>query len=295
MRWQISRVSMSASKPVVLVTGSAGIIGPAILATLSQGGWTVAATDRSLEERDLCEHLAGGKLAADAFFPADLTTRSNAEILVRTVEKELGGITGLVNAATLNFNRPFPEITEEETRQEIAVNFLAPLWLAQAALPSLRKAEGAIVNFSSVRVVSPRRKTLVYSCAKAAVEKATEILAADLLDDGIRVNALRVGVVPGNHFMRKKARTLPPADAAQMARDIRPEQLARSRQAVGDRCVGSPEEIARWVALLLDPQNRFLTGETITLDGGYLRKFPAVVNSSGNADLMENWLRNRQG
>jgi len=281
---------MSETKPIALVTGSAGILGPAIVDLLAQEGWLVAATDRSVEERDLCEHLAGRKLKADTFIPADLSSRAAAETLVRQVESELGPITALINAATINFKRPFGELQEEEVQAEIAVNLLAPLWLAQAALPSLSASRGSIVNFSSIRASSPRRNTLIYSCTKAALEKATEVLAADLLEDGVRVNALRVGVVPGNHFMRQAARQLPPDQAAQMARDIGPTQLARSRAAVGANCVGTPEDIARWVAILTNPKNHFLNGEVITLDGGYLHKFPTAETSKVNVDLIQEWL-----
>lgn len=282
-------------RPVVLVTGATGIIGPAIVKALSDEGWVVVATDRSESDRHMCENLLGRKLDAEGFISADLTTRANAVSLMDEIERTFGGVSAIVNAATVNFNRPFSEIREDEAETEIAVNFLAPLWLAQIALPSLRAGAGSIVNFSSVRVAAPRRTSLIYSCTKAAVETATQVLAGSLLEEGVRVNAIRVGLVPGNHFLRDAAGTLSPEDAAKMAADILPGHLERARLAVGEACVGLPEEIARWVVILINRKNRFLNGETITLDGGYLRKMPGAPAASSTPDFVADWLKNHHG
>src|SRR5690606_11150881 len=128
------------------------------------------------------------------------------------------------------YNRMLADLREEEVQLEIAVNLLAPLWLTRLALPSLRSNKGSIVNFSSIRVVSPRKSTLIYSCIKSAVEKATEVLAGSLLEDGIRVNALRIGVVPGNHFLRATAQQMSPERAVRMVQEIMPRHFARSRE-----------------------------------------------------------------
>ncbi len=280
---------MPSTRPTVLVTGATGIIGPAIVETLARAGWQVAATDQTVENLTLCEHLTGRKLPAALFVASDLSTREGTIALVREVEAKLGRLSAIVNAAVVNHGRSLDDLAEAEAHKEMAVNFLAPLWLMQTALDSLRTNRGSIVNFSSIRTVAPRRNSLIYSCTKIALEKATEILAGDLLQDGVRVNAIRIGIVPGNHYLREAARSVSPELAQQMVGELLPRHIERMQESVGAECVGSPGQIARWVAILLDPKNGFLNGETITLDGGYSRKMPSPLGSKTSAEDLDNW------
>jgi len=281
---------MTNHHPIVLVTGATGIIGPSIVETLARQNWRVAASDLSEADRELSERLTGKKLAAERFIPADLSTRAGADALMREVREELGPVSAIVNGAVLNHGQVFTDLEETAVQREIAVNFLAPLWLARAGLDDLRANQGSLVHFSSIRTVLPRRNTLIYSSLKAALEQATGILAGELGEDGVRVNAIRVGAVPGNHYLRATARGLPPDQARRMAEELLPRHFQRLRETQGAHCVVSPEDIAKWVAFLLAPDNRALNGETITLDGGYTRNMPVTNPGTESARELAAWL-----
>ena len=281
---------MTHHRPIVLVTGATGIIGPSIVETLTRKNWRVAASDLSEADRELCERLTGKNLVAERFIPADLSTRAGAEALMREVREKMGPVSAIVNGAVVNHGMRFAELDETAAQREIAVNFLAPLWLARAALEDLRANRGSIVHFSSIRTVQPRRTTLLYSCMKVALEQATAMLAGELAEEGVRVNAIRVGSVPGNHYLRAAARALPPDQALRMAEELLPRHFQRLRESLGVHCVVAPEEIARWVARLIDPGNSALNGEIITLDGGYTRQMPEGSAGTESARELAAWL-----
>ena len=141
-----------------------------------------------------------------------------------------------------------PETTRADWLAAFNVNLVGSVVLMQAARPHLAKVKGAIVNFGSISSRVAQTGRWVYTVCKAAILQLTRNQAMDLAPDGIRVNAIAPGAVPGGGF---------DADTASLSKMI---PLGRT---------GTPEDIAEMaVALLCDRFSRYVTGTTVVVDGG---------------------------
>lgn len=190
---------------VALVTGASRGIGVAIARRLSLAGAAVAVTARSLEPhpklpgtlRETLERLEGdgGSLAV----VADLSKPDDRARIVAEVEATLGPIDILINNAARAFYEPAHAISDKRLRLGFEINLLAPLDLIQRVVPGMRaRGAGWIVNLSSATTVPPpgppwsefARTSGTYAASKAALERLTVGLAAELYDDRIAVNTL---------------------------------------------------------------------------------------------------------
>ena len=142
--------------------------------------------------------------------------------------------------------RPFDEFTLEEFDDHLAVNVRAPYFLVQAALPALRASPAAVVvNVSSAAAAMYRRGQTLYGLTKAALEHMTMNMAAELAPDRIRVVCVRPGPVATEIHT---AVADPEARLRELAKLV---PLGR---------VGQPDEIARWIGHLVDPEADWVTG-----------------------------------
>ncbi len=285
--------SISTTKrPPILVTGAAGIIGPAILKELQEAGWQTAAAEYGPEAIALYEKAFGKPLAADHVFFADLGSQEACRQLVCEVEATLGPIAGIVHCAAFNVRNPLNLVTEELALNLFKVNFFALLWLAQAALPSLQAQKGSVISLSSVLMNEPTHGNILYATSKAALEKATEVLAGECYEKGIRFNTIRVGRVPGVAFLKEGIQELPAEEAREMVAELLPRWVNLLRERVGEGALGSAEDIAHAVRFLLSSDARFISGHTLTLDGGYAR-IPRSHGSGATNSLYEDWKARR--
>ena len=142
---------------------------------------------------------------------------------------------------------------EDEVRQLIDTNFLGSLWTIQAAVPALKAAgDGVIVNVASVLGHRPLPHTGIYAASKAAVMQITKAAAIELAREGIRVNALAPGYV-----ITDLNREFLESDAG-----------VKLQKRTALRRFATPEELMPALLFLLDPANSYMTGETLTIDGG---------------------------
>jgi NAD(P)-dependent dehydrogenase (short-subunit alcohol dehydrogenase family) len=204
---------------VALVTGASRGIGAAIAQRLAAAGAAVAAVARSLDSHPptlpgtLCETVAaieaqGGCAVA---IQGDLTDASSRAQVIARCEQALGPIDILVNNAAAMIYQPFEQFSERDFWSSYEANVHAPLALSQLVLPEMRaKGRGWILNISSISAEHPKGPPygeweqvgieIVYASSKAALNRLTTGVAAELYRDGIAVNALSpaVGVVtPG--------------------------------------------------------------------------------------------------
>lgn len=207
---------------VALVTGSSRGLGKAIAARLAASGATVALTARTMEPdpkyqgslsqaRD--EILArGGRAVA---IQADLSKTEERERLFADVVGSVGAPDILVNNAAVTFLRPLDGFPERRVRLMIEMHLFGPLHLAQLAIPAMRdRGRGWILNVTSVGGDLPPGPPFsefdrtagfgVYGTVKAALNRLTKGLAAELYDDGIAVNA----AAPSNPVATPGAGTL---------------------------------------------------------------------------------------
>ncbi|HEX2213798.1 MAG TPA: SDR family NAD(P)-dependent oxidoreductase [Mycobacterium sp.] len=198
---------MSCDGKVALVTGTSRGLGKAIARRLAAEGATVALTARTLEpdpkyQGSLRETLveiesAGGSAIAVA---ADLSQSDERERLFTEVVEKVGAPDILVNNAAVTFLRPLDAFPERRVRLMMEMHVMAPLHLTQLAIPAMReRGRGWVLNVTSVGGDLPDGPPFsefdrsagfgVYGTVKAALNRLTKSLAAELYDDGIAVNA----------------------------------------------------------------------------------------------------------
>ena len=240
---------------VALVTGGARNIGRAISRALAAGGATVminANTSRAeAEETRAMIEQSGGKAAVHF---ADVTDPNAIAQMVGAITQRHGRLDILINNAAIRVETPFAQIALDEWRRVIATVLDGAFICTQACLPHLIGAQGgAVVNIGgqTAHKGAPDRAHVV--AAKAGLAGMTKALALDLAPHGITVNC----VVPGTI---ETVRGLPGAPP-------RPEHR-RALPPIGRR--GEPEEIAAMVRMLCGPGARYITGQSIHVNGGGL-------------------------
>jgi citronellol/citronellal dehydrogenase len=207
---------------VALVTGSSRGLGKAIAARLAAQGATVALTARTMEpdpkyrgslSETLDEIVAGGGRAVA--IQADLSNPAERERLFAEVAGSIGAPDILVNNAAVTFLRPLDGFPDRRVRLMMEMHVLGPLHLCQLAIPSMReRGRGWILNVTSVGGDLPPGPPFsefdqtagfgIYGTAKAALNRLTKSLAAELYSDGIAVNA----AAPSNPVATPGAGTL---------------------------------------------------------------------------------------
>lgn len=238
---------------VALVTGGARNIGRAISRALAAGGATVmvnANTSRELAlETVAMIEKAGGRAALHV---ADVTDPGAVAKMVEDTTARFGRIDLLVNNAAVRAESPFAEIRLEEWRRIISIVLDGAFICAQACLPHLiRAGGGSIVNLGGLTGHKGAVERPHVVAAKAGLAGFTKALALDLAPHNITVNC----VVPGTV---ETVRGLPGAPPRAPSRHAVPPAGRR----------GEPEEIAAMVRMLCGPDARYITGQSIHLNGG---------------------------
>lgn len=238
---------------VALVTGGARNIGRAISRALAAGGATVmvnANTSRELAlETVAMIEKAGGRAALHV---ADVTDPGAVAKMVEETTARFGRIDLLVNNAAVRAESPFAEIRLEEWRRIISIVLDGAFICAQACLPHLiRAGGGSIVNLGGLTGHKGAVERPHVVAAKAGLAGFTKALALDLAPHNITVNC----VVPGTV---ETVRGLPGAPPRAPSRHAVPPAGRR----------GEPEEIAAMVRMLCGPDARYITGQSIHLNGG---------------------------
>ncbi len=236
-----------------LVTGGAGGIGLAIARQLAEGGARVVLVDLERQALD----VAAASLAEPRHHLAlavDVTRPAGVKQAVATVLEATGRIDILVNSAGVALLEPAGEISEAAWERTLAVNLTAPLLLAQAVAPAMRRQRhGRIINLASQASVVALRRHAAYCASKAGLVGLTRVLALEWATDGITVNAISPTVVD-TPLGRK-------AWAGQVGEAMR-ALIPTGRFA-------QPEEVARLAVFLAGTHAGMLTGENIVIDGGY--------------------------
>ncbi len=234
-----------------LVTGSSRGIGRALALALAQDGYELlvhyAGNQAKAEEVVALIRAQGGVASA---FGADLTDLDNTEQLAR----RLTAVDVLILNASVQFRRSWQSITREEGEKQVNANFLSSLRLIQAVVPHMKaQGWGRIITIGSVQEAKPHPDMLVYAATKAAQTNMMQSLALQLAPYGITVN----NVAPGVIYTDRNVEALSdPAYAKQVTATI----------PVG--FYGKPEDCVGIVRLLCAEEGRYITGQSIYVDGG---------------------------
>lgn len=240
---------------IALITGASRGIGRATARRLAHEGYTVAV---NYHVRQDCADSLVAELAAEglraAAFQADVADRAQVEDMVRRVEDTFGRVSLLVNNAGVAGQALFQDVTEEMWRRYFGVNIDGAFHTIQAVLPPmLREHAGCIVNVSSMWGLRGASCEVTYSATKAALIALTRSLAAELAPTHIRVNCVAPGVIKTDMLDALPSEVLP--------------QLAEETPL---RRLGRPEDIAAAVSYLASDDASFVTGQVLTVDGGFI-------------------------
>lgn len=223
----------------VLVTGvgNPGQVGYALARAFRDAGANVVICDVSPGVQDLAKELGVAALQAD------LTNVEEVERLIGSVRERIGRLDVLVNAAGgLSVIKSVEETSIEEWRREEQRNAETAFLVSKAALPLLREARGAIINFASPAGFRAAPQMAAYSAAKAAVIALTRALAIEERDHGVRVNA----IAPGMIDTEQNRRSVPDPESVRWV---------------------SRDDIASVVLFLAGDASAAVTGETIHVLG----------------------------
>jgi len=244
---------------VAIITGGSRGIGAATARCLASAGY------------DICVNYAGDEAAARAVaddvekagrralpFKADVSDETAVKAMFKAVDDGLGRLTALVNnAGIVDLPQPVAEMTTERMTQMFAINILGCFLCAREAILRMSTryggSGGGIVNISSVAAVLGSPGQYVdYAASKGAVDAMTIGLGRELANEGVRVNAIRPGII----------------DTEIHASGGFPDRAEKLKDTIPMKRAGKPEEIAETVHWLLSPKSSYCTGAIIDVTGG---------------------------
>jgi 3-oxoacyl-[acyl-carrier protein] reductase len=252
---------MLAGKAAIVTGGSRGI-GRAIALRLAREGAQVviAARDKTVLSATADEiSKSGGIVEA---FPADLREPEAPNALVRAAVNAFGGIDIVVNNAGATRRGEFLELSDADWMDGFALKFFGAVRVVRAAWPYLKERKGAVLNIIGTGGRTPGPLFTIGGSVNGACLSFTKALADIGVRDGVQVNAINPG-----YIRTDRLRAWLQVGAAQHGGD--PEAAAREMVTRANIVrLGEPEDIANLAAFMLAPQNRFLQGALIDLDGG---------------------------
>lgn len=263
----MSQVSSSASGQhamdrgrVAVVTGSDSGIGRATAVRLARDGMDVGITWHT--DRDGAEETAAAVREAGARAEVrhlDLTRLPEAAGVVDELADALGRLDVLVNNAGTGTSTPFLDIGHATVRQVLEVDLVGPFLCSQRAARRMigQGGGGAIVNVTSVHEHQPRVGAAPYCAAKGGLGLLTQVMALELAEHGIRVNAVAPGEI-----------------ATPMTGQQDADVHAAERPGVPLRRPGDAREVASVIAFLAGADAGYVTGASWAVDGGMLRMGP---------------------
>ena len=232
-----------------IVTGAARGIGLATARQMLEGGAHVVMTDRDGEALAEATHGLNGALAV----PLDISDPDQAQEMVSRTLASFGRVDALVNNAGVARFAPIETTDFALWREVMATNLDGVFLCSQAALPELKKTQGAIVNIASISGLRASTLRVAYGTSKAAVIQLTKQQAAELGEFGIRVNCVCPGPV-----RTKLAMAVHTPDIIQSYHDAIP--LNR---------YGTEQELANAITFLCSEKASYITGQVLAVDGGF--------------------------
>jgi NAD(P)-dependent dehydrogenase (short-subunit alcohol dehydrogenase family) len=248
--------------PAVVVTGGTGTIGRAICLRLARDGFDVGINclpdaESVAHAQEFALEVTAATSARTYVIAADVSDEDQVTDMIGRAADFFGDLSGLVcNAATAVARIvDWRDLPESDWTEVLRTNVMGPYWCARAALDHLvRSGRGSIVMMSSVTALVGAPQNLSYVTSKAALIGMTRALAREIGPTGVRVNAIAPGAI------------VTPAESV-FGRPDEVGAVMKDRQSLTRR--GLPEDIAGTTAFLLGPDSDFMTGQVLSVDGGW--------------------------
>ena len=236
-----------------LVTGASRGIGRAVALRLAAEGASVALNYRAgREEAEAVAAEIAASGGSAAVVQGDVAAAEQAEALVGAAAEAMGGLDILVNNAGLTRDNLLMRLSEDDWDAALNTNLKGAFLCAKAAIrPMLRQRFGRIVNMSSVVALTGNPGQANYAAAKAGLIGFTRTVAREVASRGVTVNALAPGFIE-----------------TQMIESIPDDLRARILERIPLGRFGAPEDVAGCVAFLCGDDGSYITGQTISIDGG---------------------------
>ena len=240
---------------VAIITGSGGGIGGAIAFRYAREGAKLALAD-IVAETAKSRASEINSMGGDAFAIAtDVTNKGSVRQMVHTTLERWGRIDILVNVAGGADRKPVVEMTETDWDDIVNMNLKSVFLCCQAVLPTmLKQKHGKIVSISSIYGFTGNATRSSYAAAKAGVAVFTKSLALEVAKDGISVNAIAPGRVSTPRVRGRYS----------------DEQWAEAVAQIPTGRAGTPDEVASTALFLVSDENRYITGQTIHVNGAWL-------------------------
>lgn len=246
-------------KKTAFITGGGIGIGRGMAQAFSGAGYRVIVTDiLDAEGSRVAEQINNDGGTAE-FHKLDVTSSENVNRVVADVEDKYGAIDALIANAGIAHKVPLESMTDEKWDHTFDIDLKGIMRVVRAAAPAMRaRKSGAIVAMSSIMGVAYGWDEHVhYSAAKSGVVGLVRGLGVELAAEGVRVN----GIAPG--YIRT-------AQALSIEHSLGPEGLEKAADFIPMGRVGEPEDIADVALFLASHAARYITGQTIVVDGGLL-------------------------
>jgi NAD(P)-dependent dehydrogenase (short-subunit alcohol dehydrogenase family) len=240
----------------IIVTGGTQGIGKIISLLLLRNGFSVSVFDfdeeaiQELRMENISENLR--------FYQTDVSDEESVRNSISASLKDTGNISGLINNAAIQIDKPVTELSFTEWNRVIGTNLTGAFLCAKYAVESLKLSNGSIINISSTRALQSEPNTEAYSASKGGILALTHSLAMSLGPE-IKVNCISPGWIDVSGIKKKSK-----------ANQIVLSYADHSQHPAGR--VGNPEDIANMVLFLLNPENDFITGQNFVVDGGMTKK-----------------------
>lgn len=246
-----------------LITGGSKGVGFAAAKNFIRSGAHVAIVARRedvlAEARQELEKEGGGKIVTIA---ADISSAAGCASAFATAEKELGQVDVLLNNVGSHNAKPFETITDEQWEADLEVKLFAAIRLSRAAWPGMKSRKwGRIINTLSSGAKWPRVGSAPSSVTRAAGMALTKVMANDGAAHNILVNAVIVGLLQTDQWVR--------AHAAENKGRSYEEYIDEMAQRIPMKRVGTAEEFANMMLFLASDAGSYVTGTAINVDGGF--------------------------
>lgn len=239
-----------------LVTGSTSGIGFATALALLDEGANVVMHGISAKEQLQPEVMQQLTRKGAYYLQADVEQAEQCSSLGERAAELLGGLNGLILCAAVPFHKAWDQVTASDWDRVININLRSNLLITQSAAKHLKKTKGSVVAVSSTNALRVNRNNVVYDSSKAALNHMFKDIALELREAQVRVNT----VMPGGVDTPMLATWL-----KDYAGSNAQKQLEEARQS---GMLGKPEDIAKPILFLLSEDAKWITGETLIVDGG---------------------------